>query len=259
MRSPWSIKKPWWRRRQLITSLVVVVFTAIFYTLFMGPGGSSDQYEPTNGTVVLIDRTDGITLKQQIRFMKEFNYLRSQLKPGDYLAVYEVIGNLGVIDGGLSDYSPLYRSYVPRQGKDANEWIENPRMIDQEYQRFENELKESVLAVKFSEECKNSYIIESIRFIVRTLEFRDLDNKKLVIFSNMLQNSETLTHYGQYRSVAKLAKESYVMDIEGMMHNTEVYVYILPDNSGRQDIELRKWWEEYFDYLGVHLLKLLRF
>lgn len=89
--------------------------------------------------------------------------------------------------------------------------------------------------------------------IGKSKEFKRFSNKKLLIFSNMLQNSESFTHYSNYNSINE--SQSYVLDVKNMLINTKLQVFILQDRKKLQNDKLLCWWKEYFKLTGIQNMK----
>lgn len=229
-------------------SLLLVLFLALgSIALLASCDVNIRQPKVKKSTIVLIDRTDGITKEQRARFFHEITFLKDQLNENDQLIIYDVPGSY---KEGLKQYKPLFSATIPPNPEDCNEINTTcgPGSTNQKnFDNFEKTFSDTFANISFNKTSDNSYILESIRMIIATKKFQSLDNKKFVIFSNMLQNSKAVSHYRKYNDVSDLRKHLYILHIDGTLSNTEVYIFMLPDQQRYQTKNLNKWWVDYFN------------
>jgi len=205
----------------------------------------SDSYMvPNQETIIIVDRTDPLTTNQQIRILQEINLLKDELRTNDIIAIYEVTGTLEV---NFKNPLLIYNQLIPPNGNNCNELTTTCNYVEEDFKNFEDSFSKTIGNIKFDKSSNRSYILESIRMISKTKEFTSVKNKKVVIFSNMLQNSETISHYRNYKSISELQNTSYLLDIDGSLIDTEVQIYMLLDRGDLQTKKLKQWWLDYFN------------
>jgi hypothetical protein len=239
------------KMRKFFSIIIVIGLLVLVY----GGIGFAKTAEVKKAVIILIDRTDGITKEQRARFFHEITFLKDQLNENDQLIIYEVPG---AYKEKLEKYQSLFSATIPINPDNCDDtWktCSGPNSeIEKKYKLFQKSFSDIFANMQFDKNSNNSYILEAIRMIVTTKEFKSFPSKKFILFSNLLQNSTSISHYRKYASISTL-KESYLFSINDVFVNTDVYVYMLPD--GRyQTTKLIKWWWAYFNIGKPKSLKI---
>lgn len=183
--------------------LSIIILSAIFY-FFMQSQSKIKAIDkntlcpeggPVAKTVVLIDLSDPypqIVRDQMLRFLKD---IKNSTMKHEQLQVYVMTTANEISVNKKVDICN------PGSGEDVSEWTSNPRMIKKKWKESFSEPINDV----FRESLKSgdsdiSPILESIKSI-SVYSLIGIDNndipKKLIIFSDMIQNSSA---YSQYKS-----------------------------------------------------------
>jgi len=217
---------------------------------------ATEKINTATSITILIDHTDGITKEQQARLIHEISILKDSLKENDQLTIYEVSGSYEKI---AEQYTPLYSTTIPANPNECNEITTTCKKVQKRYDTFEQTFSDTLTNISFDTSYDNSYILESLQMIVTTKQFQSFQNKKFIIFSNMLQNSKAVSHYRNYDTIENLQKELHIFNVKGTLINTKVDINMLPDNKRLQDEKLREWWGDYFKITNANTVNILIF
>lgn len=146
---------------------------------------------PRKHTVVLIDQTDTLSshcADQLETFLKE---LPDSMESGEMVSLFAVDANSDIT------VSPLLSEVNP--GGNVNEWLENYRMKHELFEKeFVDPITEIAGEVKSRPDSPSSPIIETINRIATWHKFCDrVPVRRMVIYSDMLQNSRQCSDYNQ--------------------------------------------------------------
>jgi len=193
-------------------------------------------------TFFLVDKSDKLTdtanLKQTLVAIKEM------IKPGERLIV-------GLISGTLKESRVIFDLVRPENSL----WASKLKIRAQERNFSEcfAEMEQAVLLQ--SESSERSAILETFAFIHDVLASDSGSPKRIVLFSDMLQNTDSLSFYGAQpvnadAALQKAKSESLVYDLKGV----EVYAAGTGGGSSeKKDRQIKAFWEKYFTQSGAAL------
>lgn len=162
---------------------------------------------PPRNTVLLLDTSDPISPKHRAELHRLVNELQSptaelRVAPGEALIVYELGANLDALEPVLKVCNP---------GEHPNQWgwwqeLTRGRAIDlQRWQRFQDAVEGLFVQMQTQAAQSSSPLLETLGVIVprhapsaREAAARDGGHTHLILFSDLLQNSGGLSHYGAY-------------------------------------------------------------
>ena len=211
---------------------------------------------PSTHISMVIDLTDTMSDEQYRSFLEELTYQRNHLEVGDRLSLYAIRGK------GFNKVvrtEVLFSKCRPRDGSRADMKTENPRKLKKQFEEeFIRPLDRAVDSIDTKRYAEKSPILETLRTIAFDPSFTKAQNRKLILFSNLLENSEQVCHYKPgWENFERLQNRSLrVLDVEKLFNGVEVTVFLIPDD--KQTGKLEKWWEEYFKYTGVKHFELKR-
>lgn len=213
----------------------------------------SKSWCPTSGpfanTVLLIDLTDEISSIQEQK-LKNFLRSSSDIVPKHaMLSVYLLSEDDGV-------QAPLVEICNPGNGEDINEFTGNPRLAKKRFnEKFLDPIEKAIKKIEPAKPARISPIIEHVRSIAVSV-FVDAPREgykhRLVVISDMLQNSEATSHYRDGQDWEKVNLGKLRADLD---HVSQVDVKVFARNSLEhlQRKALIEYWENYFILSGSTL------
>jgi hypothetical protein len=208
---------------------------------------------PEGLTVVLIDRTDPFTTIEREDLRQQLTRLRDTLPLHSAIEVYS-IGPVG---------EELLRSEGMRlcnagRAEDVDALTANPRLTEKRWkERFAAPLDKLFDKMVSSNTSERSPILESIQSISISA-FGNLSAttkyRKLVIASDMLQNTEVLSQYKEVAPFSQIRDSDIYRRIRTDLTGVDVEIlYIRRDSTiqGRKHIDF---WQDYFADSGARLI-----
>lgn len=207
---------------------------------------------PSGHIVLMVDKTDPLNFTQKtafLEFLSEFG--KGGVREGELFSVFA----LG------EDYkdspAPLFEMCNPGQGNDKNIWTSNPEKIRRQYdEKFTSPMNRLVDQLTSVKSAKFSPILEMLQMVAIN-GFRKnavKGPKKLIIVSDMLQNTPDYTHYGGEASFAELKKTGYFQKIRTDFSGIEVELVYLMHTPSLQTRRNVKFWEDYFHEMNASLI-----
>jgi hypothetical protein len=184
----------------------------------------------------LVDRSDKMpsieSLRQTLISVKEI------VKPGERLVV-------GTSTGKKSDTHIIFDMVRPK----ADVWASALKIRAQEKKFTDCFLAAQTTVLEQNEDSPTSAIVETLTFVADVLNAETSGEKRLVIFSDMIQHSELLNFYSTKTidvdgSLAKLNKAGLIVRLSG------VAVSIAGAGAGVSDEKARvieAFWRKYFE------------
>lgn len=199
---------------------------------------------PRKHTVILIDQTDSLSERCVIRVRDMLEHLPERIGPGEMVSVFAVHANSDLT------VSPLMS--VRNPGRDANEWIENYRLKQEAFNKeFLDPISELAQGIGKRPDSPSSPIVETINRVAGWHMFSsDVPERKMIIFSDMLQNSFNCSDYRHSQVV--VASSTGCPDFEPLEGVDVTIDYILRRNkSFLQTKKHRKKWINRFEEAGA--------
>ena len=227
---------------------------------FCPKGGSKEQ------TILLIDATDSLTPVSDLKIqelIKSFQNKNNEyyIKPGHELIVYHLSQ---VQDSSKSLKAPFLRICNPGNPKDrtlSDSLMSGKYRSYQIWKNFRNSLRKVYSEVKNQKKGKQSPLLESISLITAKhmprLGTKEHKPTLLIIFSDMLQNSDYLSHYGSLPKIDKLKTLSGYNKIKSNLSQIDVWIiYIQRTVTEKlQTSDHYYWWTKIIKYFGGNLIK----
>ena len=119
-----------------------------------------------------------------------------------------------------------------RQGGNANPFYENPRRLRMKFDsQFGRPLDKVLDNLRKGETYDESPIMETIQRLTEDKSFSSIaENKKIIIISDMLQNTRPINHYKKY-SPDTFVESKYFNQIKPELNNTCVTIYYLASSD----------------------------
>lgn len=217
------------------------------------PDSLCPKVGPTMVLAVLVDATDTLSSHQRVVIAGR---LRERI--------------LGLPDGALvllalvtpePDAEPaiLFRRCKPRDGGDASEIHENPRLIQERFTTgFVRPLETALAALVNTSESSSSPIMESLQgVVVNAFPFGSrTGNSELLVISDLLQHSEAFSFY-RSEDWGAFSRSQAFDRLSRNLANVDVVLYQLP-RPGAVPLEAKailEFWANYFDVQGARSVR----
>ena len=221
---------------------------------------------PNAVTAIIFDKSQKYTTEQVTDIKTSFNLWlagkESNIKSRPIALDFFDEGNLiqlYVTDQKAIDtpngLTPIAQLCAPKDFQDANEWIENPSFLEEDFNKFISEFSTAIESLLEVEEG-TSPIMETIIRISNSENFQKHPNKKHNIFivSDMLQNSNNYSHYTGRNPTAWSTfenKMSGTVFMRPRLNGVEWQVFFATRTEAReaklQTTKLSNFWERFFD------------
>jgi len=208
-------------------------------------------------TVLVIDKTDLYSPDQRQGIYNLVLAARERLDVGERLSLYELDERGRFRDSRFSLCNP-------GQGSQINPLYRNPARVQARYEaQFEAPLREVLVDLVEPKEAPESPILEALARLANQGSF-DLatPNRRVILVSDMLQNSDLFTVYGRARGpfpdrlpapgiVAAELDDRYGSSLRGV----RIEVFLIPREGWEteQSGPLQTYWSEVFSQLGVRV------
>ena len=176
--------------------------------------GCPTDMGPVGATVLLLDTSDPLTPKHRAELGRLGGQIASEnagplgILPGELLAVYELTQNPGAPKPLIEVCRPFKH---PKDRTWRDDIHQGRRVAESDWSRFEEALADG-FPERESEPQPNSPLLETIAVLAaRHLPGRrgNSDFKvRLVVFSDLLQHTDRLSHYGLYPDAKAMRREA---------------------------------------------------
>lgn len=206
--------------------------------------------------VVVIDKTDLYSRAQADSIGNIILRERDRLGVGERLSLYELN------ESGQLRNTNRFSLCNPGAGEQVNPLYRNPDRVQARYQAlFADPLDRALSDLILPKNAPNSPIIEALARLSQDPAFdRTVPARRIVLVSDMLQNSEIFSVYGRRRGsleqrvpdarvVADAIRATYGDNLRGV----ELEIRLIPRDSweAEQRGSLRRYWDDVFNALGV--------
>lgn len=245
------------RAMAVLGVLIIVCIGAFAFVYYQDQKrGEYDQHTlcPTDDqrsgtTVIIMDATDRINNDHKIKIEEAYRVLRNNLE------LYERVAFFTLKGGNYVAPDPIIELCNP--GNKANPLYQNPDRIQRTFERkFYEPIGREIKASYDQKPQSQSPIMEMIKGVSRHRVFAQAKGKKrrLVIISDMLQNTSVYSHYNSSVDFASWsatpgAKPFTSVDIVG----AEVEIWQLARANSK--FAHQDFWNSYFKSLGASNIK----
>lgn len=200
-----------------------------------------------NATVILLDLTDPLSPTQQAR-------LKTILAHEVSDSSVDTMISLGVVSEDPGKWGARFAKCKPETGEDANGLYENPAAIAERYTRqFTDPIQHTLQTTLTAAKENQSPIMEALQSLIsETPDFAQVRGlRKIIIVSDMLQNSESLSFYrGQGWDF--FTQQNGAQRLAGNLSGVIVEILRIPRSGGNvPSTEITEgFWTRYFDMQG---------
>ena len=259
--------------RNVVSGAVVAVLAVVAVVFFLNQPKELDRNlcpvgEPSRSkTILLIDTSDPLTPKHQSELERLLNEFRVPpastdastfsfyVEPGEELIVYE-------LNEDLNDITPLVRVCNPGGNPEDWDWRDDltrgKMLAVRDWKQFERALKD-LFPDEETQEKDQSLILENLSVLlpmhvesIRQHSGNPSEDTHLIIFSDLLQNSDLLSQYAPYKSESFPATSEFLSspalrelstDLTGV--RVSLLRLIRSQYAQYQTLEHRDWWTNF--------------
>lgn len=250
-----------------VIGAVIVVFALLiaWYAIAISeqkeldPTTACNMAGVTNHSVILVDQTDLLD-HSQLNALRSFtNEVTSDMKEGDMLSLFELSDQDPYLSG------PLFSRCLPRSAKTASELSANLRMLREAFESgFMEPLSSGIGHFESVKEksANQTAIIEALLELANRDDFGvKIQNRRLLIVSDMLQHSKILSLYnGGVNHTEKARDWNSILMRSPDLSGVEIHILLLlrPEELGGrlQNDSLILFWEEYFEKTGAAITSI---
>jgi len=200
-----------------------------------------------NITMILLDLTDPLTGTQSAR-------LDTIIQDEVHRSSTDTMISFGVVSEDPDNWGARFAKCKPATGEDANSLYENPRLIQERYDREFMKPMLGELANAVSGEAENrSPIMEGLQSLIsETPDFtRAKGERKILIVSDMLQHSDILSFY-RGQGWDYFSESGGAQRLAGNLNAVSVEILLIPRSGSNlpNRTEVDDFWSRYFDRQG---------
>lgn len=206
-------------------------------------------------TAVIIDKTDEYSAVQAELITDLVRRTSDRLAPNERFTLFELD------ERGQFDPRGEFSLCNPGRGDQVNPLFSNPRQMEERYAAlFEAPMLAALADLVIPKEAPNSPIMEALARLSQTETFSDAaPSRKIVLVSDMLQNSDIFTAYGGGGAMpdnapiaadsARQIRNRFGRGLDGI----EIEIRLIPRERyvDLQRGALRDYWDEVFEELGI--------
>jgi len=248
-------------RRALILGVIVVA--AVAAIVYYKATGEEDRLDkmlclekagPKGHVILLVDKTDPLTFTQA----KAFNLLLTNLSSRTLVGEGELLSVFVLGEDFRDTAEPIFEKCNPGDGKDKDP-LKNTLSLWKE--RYEKEFVRPLLSLESEMKSitpgKYSPILQMLQVVAIRFAKHDVrGSKRLIIVSDMLQNSPELSFFKSTPNFKEAQKQPSFSRLRAKLHGVNVTVQLLLHNPQLQKDPLARFWEEYFREMGGTLQKI---
>ena len=209
-------------------------------------------------TVVIVDKTDLYSADQARQISELILAERDRLMVGERLSLFELNQN-----GDLADTNS-FSLCNPGSGEQVNPLYRNPNRVQARYEAaFSGPLSDALADLMTPKDAPQSPILEALARLAGEDGFTpDVPGRRIVLISDMLQNSDVFTIYGRHlgelderlpptEDVVTTLEETFGDDLRG----SEIEIHLVERDTWEDDQNgpLRDYWSEVFRDLGIRV------
>lgn len=245
----------------VLAGLAVAIIGFSFYALQPEPYDEltlcelSDDLPPH--TAVIIDKTDEYNEQQADLIAAVIRRSRNRLEIGERFTLFEL--------DQFGQFDPRGRFSLcnPGRGDQVNALFRNPAQIEERFnEKFNQPLEDILEDLVEPKEAPNSPVLEALARLGQTDAFSSrAPARRIVMISDMLQNSDVFTIYGGGGSLptdipdAISVADTTMRRFGDSLNGVELEIRLIP-RARYVDMQrgaLKDYWDEVFDELGVEV------
>lgn len=200
---------------------------------------------------ILIDPSDSLTTVQRSVIPRILETIEFDAPATAEIRIYPLA------QAGRGDSTSVLRACVPAHPDGVSPITGNPQIAAREYEEFSTSVRGELSDLLDAQEDSISPLLEGIQVAVVSAFQPRTSNmpRQLMIVSDMLQNSQTMSFYREAIDFGSLSRNPDYSTLRVDLSGVEVTVFLLArgGEAGRiQDENMRQFWEDYFLDQGAH-------
>lgn len=213
----------------------------------------SDELPPH--TALIIDKTDEYSAQQAGLIAAIIRRTRDRLDIGERFTLFELD------QYGQFDPRGEFSLCNPGRGDQVNALFQNPKRIEERFnEKFDRPLETILEDLVVPKEAPNSPVLEALARLGQTEAFSNrAPERRIVIISDMLQNSDAFTAYGGGGSIpdnmpdALTVADATMRRFGDSLDGVELEIRLIPRQRyvDMQRGALKDYWNQVFAELGV--------
>lgn len=238
----------------VMLALGVAVIVMLIFVAAAWPKPAYDKVtlcpetEPYGRTAVLVDASDPLSSSQRTAIHEGLTHLKASLARYErmIIAVYR--------EGAAPEI--VFDMCNPGSGKDASPLYETPTRVQRVYEeKFDRPLNEVLERMLAANTAPQSPILEMIQDISTLYQFDpSAPHRRLVVISDMLQNTPRLSHYRTKPNYAAFVNSDYANSVMADLDKVVVTVFYVsrPGSEKFQNNNHTDFWIRYFKDAGAN-------
>lgn len=246
-------------------ALVAVAFASVWFIAIRTKVETDKQtlcrmgQPPPSITTILIDTTDKLSSGEQQQIRSEIERLRGKVPQFGLIEVF------AVTEHADDSREPRIAVCNPGRGADMNDLYQNPKFAERQWEQgFRERLDRTIDTVVATSSGGESPLMEAIRRVsIGSLGRPELDRtpKRLVIFSDFLQNTPTYTQYRRpSQSFEAFRKSAAYSSLQVNLTGVDVLLFYIarPRTAALQDGSHQEFWVDYLTASGSSIESVKR-
>lgn len=242
--------------RVMIGAVALVLVGILIWGQMSGGPGLDRANCPEDGRyaaqiAILVDPSDSLTSVQRSVVSRILETIEVDVPETAEIRVYELAR------AGRGNAASVLRTCVPVHPDGVSHLTGNPQIAAREYEEFTMSLRSVLSTLLDGQEDSVSPLLEGIQAaVVNAFQPRaSTMPRQLLIVSDMLQNSQTMSFYREAADFGSLSRNPDYGTLRVDLSGVEVSVFLLArgGEAGRiQADNMRKFWADYFLDQGAH-------
>lgn len=242
----------------IIILISLIVIGAIFLFMKGSNPPNPNSLCPKSGefghVVLLIDKSTQLNFIQQEALTTYIKKVAERkVKEGERLTAF-------ILEADFKKASvPVFDKCNPGDGSTKNQWTENPEKYAKIYKdKYLTEWLNIEKLVIPQGNLEYSPIMEMLQ-IVSIEGFRKYEitgRKRLIIISDMLQNTPMFSQYKTHLNYEQFKKTDYFQKVRTNLEGVEVELMYLMHSPELQTRGHAKFWEDYFSEMGAKIISV---
>ena len=199
---------------------------------------------PKGHIVLLVDKTDPLSFTQRQAFQVYLEKLVKEKTPTGYLLSLFLLG-----EDFKETATPILELCNPGSEKEKNKYTENVDRLRKKYEEdFVKEVLKQSDAMVTQTSAKWSPIFEMLQLVSINGFGKNgvRNNKRLIVISDMLHNTQQFTMYKGKFDYPDFASTDYAQRTQLDFDGAKVELYYLMNTPQLQTKRLEDFWEQYF-------------
>lgn len=209
--------------------------------------------DPVGHVVLLVDKTDPLTFIQREAFDTFLkNFVDKTVQPGYLVSIFALGENY------QDTAKPIFEMCNPGTGEDKSKWTNNRKKLHAQYEnRFYRPMLQLATQLQTLTPGKASPIFEMLQLVSTNAFDKHPDiegDRRLVIVSDMMQNTNEYSMYSAVPDYAAFSKTTYARQTHVRLSGIKIEIQYLINAQNIPYKDHIVFWEKYFQSAGGRLI-----